>query len=215
MVETVQGEAGVRVATREFGQRLRRACQDQGALLILDEIQCGMGRTGRWWAWQGQQIIPDILVAGKALGGGMPLSCVATSPLIMESFWEDSRGIHLSTFAGHPGCCAAGAEVFRIIRDESLLESVEAKAERFVSRLAEGLPHVVGMRHAGLLMALDLGCAQKADRVVRECLSRGVITDTFLFSPASIRISPPLTITTEQIDEICEVIAASLKSIPS
>lgn len=212
IVETVQGEAGARAADPGFLAALRQRCTDTGALLILDEIQAGMGRTGSLFAFEHYDIEPDILLLGKALGGGMPIGAFISSPSIMQVLSYDPVLGHISTFGGHPLPCVAGHETLNVLLDQDLIRLVEAKAQRFRQNL-EGQPGVRRIHGKGLMMALEIGDFDMVLATIKHLFhTHHVITDWFVFNDKAIRIAPPLTITFEAIDRVCDQL---LDSIPS
>ncbi len=209
LCEVVQGEAGVRLPAAGYLEALRERCTAVGALLIFDEIQTGMGRTGALFASQKYGVTPDIMTLAKAFGGGMPLGAFVASPQIMASLQSEPVLGHITTFGGHPVCCAAGLAALRFILDNKLVELVEAKGAQFEDALLQH-PAVLEIRRAGLLMAVELGEAEKLYKLMEIFKEKGIMSDWFLFCDTAFRISPPLTITTAQIDECCEIICSSL-----
>lgn len=209
LIEPVQGEGGVQVPDPEFLLALRERCTRTGALLIFDEIQTGFGRTGKMFAFQKYGVVPDMLTLAKALGGGMPLGALVTSPERMRA-WQDHPPLgHITTFGGHPVCCAAALAALRILLREDWVEQAERKSERFVSRLKTH-PLVKEIRAAGLLIAVDLKDCEKAKKILYLLLEEGVLTDWFLFQPTSFRIAPPLCIQDREIDLASEAILRAL-----
>ncbi len=209
IVETVQGEAGVRLPTPYYLPALRRRCREVGALLILDEIQCGYGRTGSFWAFEQFGIVPDILVCAKGMGGGMPIGAFISSVEIMSGLKTDPILGHCTTFGGHPVSCAAALATLRVIQDENLTAGVAEKAARFRAQLRH--PAIREVRGCGLLLAVEFESFQVLKPIIDHALAEeGVLTDWFLFCDNSLRIAPPLIITDEQIDEAC---AALLRAI--
>ena len=200
IVETVQGDAGVRIPTPAYMQALRQRCDDTGALLILDEIQTGFGRTGTMFAFEQYDVVPDILVIAKALGGGMPLGAFIARPEVMKTLSFEPMLGHITTFGGHPVCCAAALASIEVIED-GLLPDVEQKG-RLIRELLDH-PIVREIRQTGLMLAIDLPSEEITYKVVARCLERGVITFFFLSNPASFRLAPPLTITEEEIRWAC------------
>ncbi|MEG0518920.1 MAG: aspartate aminotransferase family protein [Bacteroidales bacterium] len=199
LIEPVQGEGGVQIPTREFLTALRARCTAVGALLIFDEIQTGFGRTGKMFAFQKYNVVPDILTLAKALGGGMPLGALVASAQLMEAWQSNPVLGHITTFGGHPVSCAAALASLKILLREGWIEQVEEKSQRFVQAL-QTHPLVKEIRAAGLLIAVDLKDCEKAKRILYLLLEEGVLTDWFLFQPTSFRIAPPLCITNEEID---------------
>ena len=213
IVETVQGEAGVQAPQREYLQALRQRCNETGALLILDEIQCGFGRTGTLWAFEQYGIQPDILVCAKGMGGGMPIGAFISSPEIMRTLTHDPILGHITTFGGHPVSCAAALATLQVIQEEKLLQGVAAKAQHLRERLAAH-PAVLEVRNAGLLMAVEFGSFARLKPIIDRAIELGLLTDWFLFCDTAMRIAPPLTITHEQIDEACDRLFAAIDAAP-
>lgn len=208
IVETVQGEAGVIPPDPSWLRALRQRCDEVGALLILDEIQAGMGRTGRLFAFTQFDIIPDILLLAKGFGGGMPLGAFVARQEIMQLLTHDPVLGHITTFGGHPVCVAAGLATLEILLEGELLKAVPAKEALFNNLLIH--PEIRELRSAGLWLAVDLGDAAKVQKVIQYCLQHGIITDWFLFNDRSLRIAPPLIISEEEIRLACKVILEGL-----
>ena len=203
IIETVQGDAGVRIPSAGWLQAVRKRCTEVGALLILDEIQTGFGRTGTLFAFEQFGVVPDVLCLGKAIGGGMPMGAFVASQEHMHELSHSPMLGHITTFGGHPVCCAAGLASLRVIQGD-LLDEVAAKGARIVERLQH--PLVREIRQIGLMLAIDLPNAELTYQVVARCLERGVLTFYFLSCPASFRLAPPLTITMSEIDACCAII---------
>ena len=206
LVEPVQGEAGVIAPQNDFLKALRQRCDEVGALLIFDEIQCGFGRTGDIFAAKRYDVVPDILAMAKAMGGGMPLGGFAARSEIMASFKTNPILGHITTFGGHPVCCAAGLAAFEYIIENRLVDDVNRKGELIKSLIKTDNGKVKEIRNVGLLMAVDFGNADLCGRVGKIVLENGLISETFLFDESSLRIAPPLTITDEEIRKVCEKI---------
>ncbi len=204
IMETIQGDAGVRIPAQEYMKQVRKRCDETGALLILDEIQCGMGRTGKMFAFEHFGIVPDILTLAKAFGGGLPIGAFVADKKIMESFTVDPPLGHITTFGGNPVCCASALATLEVIEKENLLEQVEAKGTLFEDLLQH--PSIKEIRRIGLMFAVDFDSAERVNRIVQAAKEEGVICYWFLSHPNSFRIAPPLTITEEQIRESCAVI---------
>jgi len=212
IVEPVQGEAGIIVSTIEFLQALRSKCSETGAMLIFDEIQTGMGRTGTMFAFEKYGIIPDILLLAKGLGGGMPIGAFISSREIMQTLTFNPVLGHITTFGGHPVSCAAALANIDVIINEKLIEGVETKSKLFVELLSKSSA-ISQIRVAGLMIALQLDNFTHVKKVIDRCIEEGVITDWFLFNDSSIRIAPPLIITEEQIRESCKIILEALETV--
>ncbi|MBT1708781.1 aspartate aminotransferase family protein [Fulvivirgaceae bacterium PWU5] len=208
IVETIQGDAGVRVPDRAYLQALRKRCDETGALLILDEIQCGMGRTGKLFAFEHFGIVPDILTTAKAFGGGLPIGAFIASREIMQCLTHDPMLGHITTFGGNPVCCASALATLEVIEQENLLASVEAKGRLFEQLLVH--PAIREVRRIGLMFAIDFDSAERVSEIVLRGRELGVITYWFLSHPYSFRIAPPLTITEAEIKESCSAILQAI-----
>jgi len=208
IVETIQGEAGIRVPDVEWMQALRARCNDTGTLLILDEIQAGMGRTGKLWAFEHFGIEPDVLLLAKALGGGMPLGAFISSNKIMSALKDNPILGHITTFGGHPVCCAGGLASLEVLLDEKLIDSVLQKETLLRELLVH--PAIKQVRGKGLMLAVELENFDLNKKIIDRCIANGVITDWFLHCSNSMRLAPPLIITEEQIREACAVILEAI-----
>ena len=212
IAETIQAEAGVLVPQKEWLKALRKKCYATGTLLILDEIQCGFGRNGTLWAFEQFGIIPDILLLGKALGGGMPMGAFIADKKIMDSFTHDPVLGHISTFGGHPVCCAAGLAAFNVLLEENLIASVKEKEELFVSLLSakasDGLEpsRHLSVRSCGLMIAVEFESFEINKKIIDALIIEGIFTDWFLFASNCLRIAPPLVISNEEITVACKKI---------
>lgn len=207
VAETVQAENGVIKPSKEWIHALRKKCDETGALLILDEIQVGFGRTGTIWGFEHYGVVPDILLLGKALGGGLPLGAFIASKKMMDSFTDHPVLGHITTFGGHPLSCAAGLAAMKVLIKEKLVDFVREKENLFQKRLVH--PSIKSIRSAGLLIAVEFENFEINKYIIDGCLRNGLLTDWFLFAPACLRIAPPLTISFEEIEEICRVILLS------
>ena len=210
IIEPFQGEAGFIAPKKGFLQALRDRCDKVGATLIFDEIQTGFGRSGELFVCQKYGITPDILVMAKAMGGGMPLGGFVSSKEIMSVFKTNPVLGHITTFGGHPVCCAAAKAALEYLLDENLISQIESKRKCFVDNLSN-IEEIVEIRSEGLLIALDFGSSEKCDTILKKCFDNGLVTETFLFNDHSIRIAPPLTITTEEIIEVCKLLRKSIQ----
>ena len=209
LCEPVQGEAGVRVPQDGYLQALRKRCDEVGALLIFDEIQVGMGRTGEMFAMQKYGVTPDIVCLAKALGGGMPLGAFVSSQKIMSTLTHNPVLGHITTFGGHPVCCAAGLAAMKFLQDERVVEDVERKGAMFVELLKDH-PAVKEIRRSGLLMAVELGESAKLYRLMDLFIEEGILSDWFLYCDTAFRISPPLIISDDEIRDCAELIKKCL-----
>jgi acetylornithine/succinyldiaminopimelate/putrescine aminotransferase len=208
ILETIQGEAGVIAPDTAWLRALREKCTKTGALLVLDEIQCGFGRTGKLWGFEHYDVTPDIVLLGKALGGGMPMGAFVSSHALMQELTFNPVLGHITTFGGHPLCCAAGMAAMKVLLKEQLTESVTEKEALFHAHLTH--PAIKAVRSKGLLIAVELESAERVSQTLRECMVKGLFSDWFLFAPECIRIAPPLTITPEEILEACAIIKSCL-----
>jgi acetylornithine/succinyldiaminopimelate/putrescine aminotransferase len=211
VAETVQGEAGVIVPRRQWLTGLRRRCDETGALLILDEVQAGLGRTGSLWAFEQYEVVPDVLVLGKALGGGMPLGAFIASREKMGVLATEPVLGHLTTFGGHPVCCAAGMAAFGALTEEGLTGKVKEKERLFRELLRH--PRIGELRSCGLMIAVCFDSFETNKKVIDRCIEKGVLTDWFLFAPECMRVAPPLTITAAEIREACAVIVEAAGTV--
>ncbi|MCR6720520.1 MAG: aspartate aminotransferase family protein [Chitinophagaceae bacterium] len=208
IAETVQGEAGVRKPSKEWMHALREKCTATGTLLILDEIQTGFGRTGSLWGFEQYDVVPDILLLGKALGGGMPLGAFIADRELMWKLTEAPVLGHITTFGGHPVSCAAGLASLKALLEENMIESVAAKSELFLQSLQHS--SIKEVHSAGLWFAVRFNSFETNKRIIDRCIEKGVLTDWFLFAADSLRISPPLVITEEEIRKACEVMLEAM-----
>ncbi len=209
--ESVQAEGGVIVPQLEWIHALRAKCNATGTLLVLDEIQCGLGRNGTLWAFEQLGITPDILLLGKALGGGMPLGAFISSRNIMWSLTNSPVLGHITTFGGHPVNCAAGLAGFSALLEADLIKDVKRKGELFRQHLQH--PAIKAVRSLGLMMAVELENFAVNKKTIDYCIENGVLTDWFLFAPECMRIAPPLIITDEEIIHACKVICEGLDKL--
>ena len=209
LCEVVQGEAGVRLPNPEWLKALRARCSEVGALLIFDEIQTGMGRTGEMFAATKYNIVPDVVCLAKAFGGGMPLGGVAANRQILNSFTHNPCLGHITTFGGHPVCCAAGLASINYLINNNIVESVESKGALFEQRLSKH-PRILEIRRSGLLLALELGKPEYLYRLMEIFKEVGIMSDWFLYCDTAFRISPPLTISETEIEECCHLIWQAL-----
>lgn len=212
VAEPVQGEAGVRMPEAGYLEALRRRCDEVGALLVFDEIQTGMGRTGAAFASLKYGVTPDIVCLAKALGGGMPLGAFVSRPQIMQTLQENPVLGHITTFGGHPVCCAAGLAAINFLIDNRLIEQVEAKGALYQTLLA---PHLAvrEIRRAGLLLAVELGESSKLYRLMELFKESGILSDWFLYCDTAFRISPPLTISEPEIRDSARIICECLDQL--
>jgi len=204
VAETVQAEAGILAPDPLWMKALRERCTETGCLLVLDEIQAGFGRTGKLWGFEHFDIVPDILLLGKALGGGLPLGAFITSKERMDALADAPVLGHITTFGGHPLSCAAGLAAFEVLIEEKLAAGVAAKHEQFYRLLSEGGYNKISS--FGLWMALGFDDFDSCKKVIDRCIEKGLLTDWFLFASNCIRLSPPLTISEKEIEESCRIL---------
>jgi acetylornithine/succinyldiaminopimelate/putrescine aminotransferase len=207
-LETIQGDAGIRIPNPFFMKALRERCTAMGAMLVLDEIQCGMGRTGKLFAFEHYDILPDVLVLGKALGGGMPIGAIVTSTANMRHLSHSPLLGHISTFAGHPVACAAAAAALDLYGSVDWTK-IEEKGQHIYHRLSS-YSCVQEIRFKGLYFAIDLADENMVQRVVERCMQKGLITFWFLSCPWSFRIAPPIVITDEELSACLDILSDAL-----
>lgn len=207
-IEPIQAEIGYLPATQEFLNALREKCDKTGTLLIFDEIQTGIGRTGKLFAFEHYNITPDILVSAKALGGGMPLGAFISSSKIMKSIEDKPILGHITTFGGHPVCCAAGNASLNYIEKYQLLDKVSEKEALFRKLLVH--PKIKKTSGKGLMLSIELDNFDEVERTMKRCMEHGVIIDWFLYNTNCLRISPPLIISNSEIHKVCKTILKSL-----
>ncbi len=210
--EVVQGEAGVVLPCVGYLEALQSRCKEVGALLVVDEIQTGLGRTGSMFACNKYSVTPDIVCLAKALGGGLPLGAFVARKEVMDSLQSDPVLGHITTFGGNPLCCAAGLASLRYIVEGGLDVEAERMGQLFEAELS-GVAGVVEVRSSGLLMAVELGSSEKLYALMSSFVEVGIMSDWFLFCDTAFRISPPLTITEAEVREVCSLIRSALSRI--
>ena len=213
IAETIQAEAGVLVPQNDWLKALRQRCDETGTLLVLDEIQCAFGRNGTLFAFEQFNVAPDILLLGKALGGGMPLGAFVADKKVMDSLTHNPVLGHINTFGGHPVSCAAGLAALNVLLEEKLLDGVKEKERLFLSFLKH--PSIKAVRSCGLMMAVEFDSFETNKKIIDSLIdtstgSAGVFTDWFLFASNCLRIVPPLTITDVEIETACNKLLAVL-----
>lgn len=211
IVEPVQAEAGVVIPSENYLKQLRKICTEKGALLIFDEIQTGFGRTGTFWAFEQFKVIPDILTTAKGMGGGMPLGAFISSKKIMQSLTHHPVLGHITTFGGHPVCCATSLACMEVIKNENLLAQILEKELLFKQLLKHS--SIIDVRGKGLLLCIEFSDATFNFSVIKECIKNGVITDWFLFNDKCLRMAPPLTISNAQIKQACKTILKAIQVV--
>ena len=210
-IETIQGEAGIRVPSSTYLQALRKKCTETGALLVFDEIQCGFGRTGKMFGFEHFDVVPDVLLLAKGIGGGMPIGAFISSKEIMSVLSENPILGHITTFGGHPVSCAAGLATLNAILTENLVADVEKKGQLFKTLLQH--PAIKEVRGKGLMLAVEFDSYETNKRIIDACIADGIITDWFLHCSNSMRIAPPLIITEEEIKEACMIILKNIDTV--
>jgi len=208
IIETVQGEAGVISTTKSFFQALRNRCTETGTLLILDEIQTGFGRTGKFWGFEHYGITPDIIVSAKGMGGGMPIGAFISSQEILGVFKNNPVLGHISTFGGHPVSAAASLATLNYVQENRLVDQVEAKAQLFHQKLVH--PKISEIRNKGLMMAAQFESYEVVKPIIDKAIELGVLTDWFLFCDNAMRIAPPLIIRPDEIEKACHLILEAI-----
>ena len=211
IMEVVQAEAGIIPADKEWLQAIRDKCTETGTLLVFDEIQSGFGRTGSLWAFEQYNIVPDILLLGKALGGGMPLGAFIASNELMITLTDNPVLGHITTFGGHPVSCTAGKAALEVLLNDPFIETVNHKEKILVDNINH--PAIKAIRHCGLWMAIEFESFEINQSVVHECIQRGLITDWFVFAASSLRIAPPLIITEEELHRLCAIVLESIEKV--
>lgn len=211
IIEPIQGEAGYIPSEQEFMLRLKEICREKNCLLIFDEIQCGMGRTGSLFAFEQYGIVPDILLTAKAFGAGMPLGAFISSKEIMSSLSNNPVLGHITTFGGHPVSCAASLAGLKFMTENDVIGQVKAKEEIFRAALKH--PFIKSISGKGLMLALEFEDYTENKKIIDRCIEKGLLTDWFLFAPNKMRISPPLIINKQEIEKACEIILEVLEEV--
>ncbi len=213
ILETVQAESGINKPPAGWLEAIRQKCDECGALMILDEIQAGFGRTGSLWAFEQYGVVPDVLLLGKALGGGMPLGAFIANHSLMNLLTHDPVLGHITTFGGHPVSCAAGKAALEVLLEGNYIASVKAKEEIITRHLQH--PGIKKLRTAGLWASLEFEDIETNKKIIHRCIEKGLITDWFLFAPECMRIGPPLIISEEELVEACESVVEVVEEIAS
>ena len=211
IVEPVQAESGVTPGRKQWLAAIRKKCDEHCVLLIFDEIQSGFGRTGTLFAFEQMGVVPDVLLVGKALGGGMPLGAFISGHKLMRTLTVAPVLGHITTFGGHPVSCAAGKKAFEILLEEKYMDTVAAKSALLQTLLVH--PAILKMQGIGLWFSLQFSSDIRAQKVAHACVQNGVITDWFLFAPDCIRVAPPIIITETEIRAACRIILASIDQV--
>ncbi|MEO8794533.1 MAG: aspartate aminotransferase family protein [Daejeonella sp.] len=204
LLETIQGEAGIRVPDIDYMKAVRKRCTETGTLLILDEIQTGFGRTGKLFGFENFNIVPDIILLAKGMGGGMPIGAFIANKQIMDVLKDNPILGHITTFGGHPVSCAAGLATLEVILNENLINSVSEKERLLREKLNS--KHIKEIRGKGLMLSVQLENFEQVENVSKRCVNNGIIIDWFLHCETALRIAPPLTITLAEIENACMII---------
>jgi acetylornithine/succinyldiaminopimelate/putrescine aminotransferase len=210
IIETIQGDAGVRKPDQAFMEALRKRCDETGALLIFDEIQCGMGRTGKMFAFEHFQIVPDVLTLGKGLGGGLSIGALVSDSALLQQFTHAPMLGHITTFGGHPVNCAAASATLEVLSEEVSMEEVERLGALLENEVRKE-PEILAIRRVGMLFAFDMVSSERVAKVVERCLEKGLISFWFLSHPYSFRLSPPLNISEEETQRAAEIIRLAIQ----
>ena len=211
IMEVVQAEAGVKIPDVKWLQAIRQRCDECGVFLIFDEIQTGFGRCGSLFRFQAIDVVPDILLLGKALGGGMPMGAFISSKQIMDTLTFNPVLGHITTFGGHPVCCAAGMAALNVLLQEKWIQEVHEKEALFRKRLVH--PAIQQVNSCGLLIAIHFKHYEFNKKVIDQCLRAGLFTDWFLFASNALRIAPPLMISNHDIEEACSLLLQSIDEV--
>jgi len=208
ILETVQGEAGVRVPKNDYLKAVREKCNETGTMLVLDEIQAGFGRTGSFWAFEQFGVVPDVIVCAKGMGGGMPIGAFISSKEMMSVFKNNPILGHITTFGGHPVSAAASLATLQTLQKENLYQLAKQKAELFKELLVH--PKIKEIRNQGLMMAVAFESFEVLKSIIDKAIELGILTDWFLYCDNAMRIAPPLVITEEEIKKACKIILQAI-----
>ena len=212
IIETIQGGAGFIEPKNDYLSKVKQRCKKVGALLILDEIQTGVGRTGKFWGFENYNVVPDIIITGKGLGGGMPIGAFIASFDVMSCLKENPKLGHITTFGGHPVIASAGLATVKVITETNLIEETLRK-EKLIRDKFKNHPAIKEIRGRGLMLALLVESPEIASKIILNCLDKGLILFWLLFEGSAIRITPPLTISDEEINEGCDLILNELNNL--
>jgi len=211
IIEPIQGDAGVRIPNKQFMIDLRKKCSDTGSLLIFDEIQTGFGRTGKWFAFEHFNVVPDIITLAKAMGGGMPIGAFISDKKIMDVLSYDPKLGHITTFGGHPVNCAAALATIEVMENELIVDKVEKKGKLLESLLNH--TSIKEIRRIGLMLAVEFENKDIVQKIVTQCLKKGIITFWFLSTANSFRLSPPLIISEKEIQYAAKKINEAIEEV--
>lgn len=210
IIETIQGDAGVKKPSLEFMNALRRKCDETGAILIFDEVQCGVGRSGKMFAFEHFGVIPDVITLGKALGGGMPIGALVSDQKLLNEFTHEPMLGHITTFGGHPIVCAAAASCLDVMRSEINFDEVERLANLLETNIAKN-SEIKEVRRVGMMFAFDMESPERVAKIVEKCLEYGLLSFWFLSHPYSFRLSPPLNISESEINKASDIILKAIE----
>ena len=211
ILETIQGGAGFIAPQNDYLKKVSNRCKEVGAVLILDEIQTGIGRTGKFWGFENYNVIPDIIITGKGLGGGMPIGAFIARSEMMDLLKENPVLGHITTFGGHPVIAAAGVATIETLQDSNLIQDTLEKEQIIRQHLQH--PLIREIRGKGLMLAAIMKNDEIASQVVHKCLENGLILFFLLFEKSAVRITPPLTISKEEIKKGCDIILQILNQL--
>jgi acetylornithine/succinyldiaminopimelate/putrescine aminotransferase len=212
VMELIQSEAGIILPQDNFILKVAKRCKETSTLLVFDEVQTGICRTGKNFAFEHYGVVPDVLVLAKALGGGLPLGAFVASKDLMQCLTHNPVLGHITTFGGHPLSCTAGLAAFQFLNEKRILSEIDSKANLFY-KLLIAHNNVKEIRYKGLLMAVELGDPNKLHAFIKLGLEKGFVSDWFLFCDTAFRVSPPLIISEEEIRATCELILQVLDEI--
>jgi acetylornithine/succinyldiaminopimelate/putrescine aminotransferase len=210
ITETIQGDIGIKIARQEFMQALREKCDETGTLLVFDEIQTGFGRTGKLFAFEHYNIIPDILLVAKAMGGGMPTGALIADRRLLQVFTNNPILGYISTFGGHPVSLAAAVAALDELTEKNIINSIQKKEKLFLKYLKHSA--IKEIRYKGLFFAVDLGDTDFVKRVINSAYENGVLMDWFLYNDSAFRLAPPLIIEEEEIKSACDIIVDAIEA---
>ncbi|MFN0729458.1 aspartate aminotransferase family protein [Polaribacter gochangensis] len=211
ILETIQGGAGFIEPTNNYLQKVKIKCDEVGALLILDEIQTGIGRTGTFWGFENYKVVPDIIITGKGLGGGMPIGAFIASQEMMNCLKENPKLGHITTFGGHPVIAAAGLATITELNNSNLIEETLRKEQLIRKHLQH--PAIKEIRGKGMMLAAIVATPEIASKIILKCLDKGLLLFWLLFEGKAIRITPPLTISDEEIKKGCAIIIDAVEEV--
>ena len=211
IVEPIQGEAGIVLPQNDFLKKLRQRCNETGALLIFDEIQTGFGRTGKMFAFEHYDIVPDVITFAKGLGGGMPIGAFVANKKIMQAFTSNPVLGHITTFGGHPVSCAAAYATLSVLTKENIVSEVSIKGELFRKNLVhQSFKNIHG---EGLFLSVAVESYAYLRQLLNKSIERGLVFDWFIFDDNHFRIAPPLIISELEIKKACDILIDAADSL--